>query len=50
MQATERLHQYEGSALEKVFQAVAPVLPPGEPIPYVDQKIHRLIYKDAKSS
>ena len=47
LQATERLEDYQGDALRRVFHTVAPVLPPGQPQPYVGEYLGRMIYEDA---
>ncbi|GAA4509141.1 hypothetical protein GCM10023191_069910 [Actinoallomurus oryzae] len=49
LQATERIEDYEGEALRRVFRVLAPVLPPGRPEPYVGTELHRIIYKDARN-
>jgi hypothetical protein len=50
LQATERLEDYQGAALRRVFQTVAPVLPPGQPKPYVGEYRGRMIYEDASAA
>jgi hypothetical protein len=49
LQATERLEDYQGDAMRRVFQTVAPVLPPGRPMPYVGEYLGRMIYEDART-
>ncbi len=49
LQATERLEDYEGDALRRVFRTLAPVLPAGEPKPYVGEYRGRMVYEDAST-
>jgi hypothetical protein len=49
LQATERLEDYQGDALRRVFHTLAPLLPPGEPKPYVGEYRGRMIYQDAST-
>lgn len=46
VQATERLADYEGDAVRRVFEAVAPALPAGLPRKRISSR-WRLIYEDA---
>jgi hypothetical protein len=46
LKATDHLADYTGDAVRRVFRAVAPVLPPGRPRPYVGREIGRLVYED----
>lgn len=48
LQATERLTDYEGQALHRVFRTVAPVLPPGKPKPYLGQEMGRIVYEEPR--
>jgi hypothetical protein len=50
LQATERLEDYQGEAVERVFRTVAPVLPAGEPKPYVGEYLGRMVYQDASTA
>jgi hypothetical protein len=47
LQATEHLDDYTGDALRRVFETVAPVLPPGEPRLYLGKELGRIVYADA---
>lgn len=47
LQATERPEDYGPEAVRRVFQAVAPVLPPGIPRHYGSQPKRPLVYEDA---
>ncbi|SHN37004.1 hypothetical protein SAMN05216499_1491 [Actinacidiphila paucisporea] len=49
LQATEHLDDYTGDALRRVFETVAPVLPPGEPRTYLGKELGRIIYADASA-
>jgi hypothetical protein len=49
LQATERLEDHEGEALQRLFRTLAPVLPAGEPKPYVGEYLGRMVYQDAST-
>jgi hypothetical protein len=49
LQATERLEDHAGEALQRLFRTLAPVLPAGEPKPYVGEYLGRMVYQDAST-
>ncbi|MGW6054260.1 hypothetical protein [Streptomyces sp. NPDC055189] len=46
LKATSRIHAYTDARVRDVFDALAPVLPPGKPVPTLVSETRRLVYED----
>ncbi|MEU6767814.1 hypothetical protein ABZ916_35565 [Streptomyces sp. NPDC046853] len=45
LKATDRIHAYTDARVRAVFDALAPVLPPGKPVPSIASETCRLVYE-----
>ncbi|MEV8320155.1 hypothetical protein AB0Q95_39000 [Streptomyces sp. NPDC059900] len=48
LKATDRIHAYTEARVRAVFEALAPVLPPGKPVPSIASETSRLVYETPK--
>ncbi|MFH9613880.1 hypothetical protein [Streptomyces pratensis] len=45
LKATEDIHSYTDARVRAVFRALAPVLPPGKPVPSLAAEVRRLVFE-----